>query len=241
MECITRMAQQIQLSHRLQTVAKYIQQDAFLADIGSDHAYLPVYCVQKARIQKAIAGEVAKGPFESAKNTVEQFGLSEQIDVRMADGLDAVTGDEVDHITICGMGGKLIRDILERGKTRIPTAKYLILQPNVAAHHIRKWAVQNHWKLIQEEILKEDQKIYEILVYQRHSAKELLFLDENDTQFGPFLRREKNQVFLEKWTQEWRQLKKIQSNLEQAPKTEANFFRLQEIGHQIKQIEGEVE
>lgn len=235
------MTQQIQLSNRLRTIAKYIQQDAFLADIGSDHAYLPVYCMQKGQIKRAIAGEVVEGPFESAKSTIKQFGLSEQIDVRMADGLEVITGDAVDHITICGMGGKLIRDILERGKDRIPQAKYLILQPNVTAHYIRTWAVENQWKLIAEEILKEDDKIYEVLVYEKQRTKEILFLDDSDVLFGPFLRRERNTVFLEKWTRELSQLKKIKDSLEHAPKTEANFLRLQEIHHQIKQIEGEIQ
>lgn len=234
------MIQQIQLSNRLRTVAKYIQQDAFLADIGSDHAYLPVYCMQQGRIKRAIAGEVVQGPFESAKSTVQQYGLSEKIDVRMADGLEVITGDAVDHITICGMGGKLIRDILERGRKRIPEAKYLILQPNVAANYIRAWAIKNQWCLVQEEILEEDHKIYEVLVYERQRTKERLFFDVDDILFGPFLRKERNMVFLEKWTRELTQLKKIRDHLEQAPKTKVNLTRLQEIHQKIIQIEGEI-
>ena len=94
------MTQQLQLSNRLATVAKYIEKGNFLADIGSDHAYLPVYCVQREKVKKAIAGEVVKGPFESARNTVSQYGLSHQIDVRLGDGLDVLKDDMVDSITI---------------------------------------------------------------------------------------------------------------------------------------------
>lgn len=228
---------QLQLSTRLTTVAKYIQEESFLADIGSDHAYLPVYCVQRKKAKKAIAGEVVKGPFESATSTVLQYGLSHQITVRLGDGLDVLMDDAVDHITICGMGGQLIRDILERGKSKLEQTKRLILQPNVAAHYIRKWAYENGWVLICEEILKEDEKIYEILVLEKKARDSLPILEELDMIFGPFLRKEKSDVFLEKWQREHKKLVKVRESIQNAPKTPENLTRLKEIKQEIQRVE----
>lgn len=232
-----KMSQSLRLSYRLETVAKYIQKNSFLADIGSDHAYLPVYCIQTQKARQAIAGEVTKGPYDSAKKTVCQYKLSDRIDVRLGNGFDVILGEAVECVTICGMGGQLIRDILEHGKEKIPTVQRLVLQPNVAAYTIRKWAVQNGWKLTAEEILKEDHKIYEILVLERTFKEMDATLDAKDLLFGSFLRKEKNEVFQEKWYRELKKLSYVKKSLENAPQTTENMRRLQEVVEEYQQIE----
>lgn len=103
------------LSKRLEKVASFVPKGAIVADIGSDHAYLPCYLVHKGIIQKAVAGEVVKGPYQSALKKVKEEGLENQITVRLADGLEAIeSADHVDTITIAGMGGSLIVSILEK-------------------------------------------------------------------------------------------------------------------------------
>ena len=102
------------LSYRLQKVAEYVSADSRLADIGSDHAYLPAYLALKGKINFGIAGEVVKGPFQNAQNEIKKENLQEIVDVRLADGLAAVElSDEINVVTICGMGGPLICQILE--------------------------------------------------------------------------------------------------------------------------------
>ena len=98
-------------------------------------------------MKKAVAGEVAKGPYESAVKNVRREGFSEAITVRLADGLFAIeAGDAVDTVTIAGMGGPLIATILESGKDRLSQVKRIITQPNIYSRSIREWAVSNGWK-----------------------------------------------------------------------------------------------
>ena len=157
---------------RLRTVASFVKENTILADIGSDHAYLPCFLVHEGVISKAIAGEVVKGPFESAQKQVISEGLQNNIDVRFGNGLEVITdNDNVQTVTIAGMGGPLIASILETGKEKLTTVDTLILQPNVHAKAIREWAIQEQWKIDQEAILEEHDKIYEILVLVKGQMK----------------------------------------------------------------------
>ena len=127
------------LSQRLTQVGEFVPQDAILLDVGSDHAYLPIHLVKTGRINKAIAGEVVKGPYESAVANVQSAGLQDQISVRLANGLAAFepTTDGVNTITIAGMGGHLIAEILEDGRDKLCQVSTLILQPNNGERHLR--------------------------------------------------------------------------------------------------------
>lgn len=135
------------LSLRLQRVAVHIPKESILADIGSDHAYLPCYAVIHNLCSKAIAGEVVEGPYQSAVKQVRETGLEAKIDVRKGDGLDVLEKDEATSITIAGMGGTLITSILEKGKDKLAKVERLILQPNVGSQNVRTWLMDNGWEL----------------------------------------------------------------------------------------------
>ncbi|QUW22231.1 tRNA (adenine-N(1))-methyltransferase [Sporosarcina sp. Marseille-Q4063] len=221
----------IKLSERLLAVASHITQGAIVADIGSDHAYLPTYLVQKGIIQKAVAGEVVVGPYETARNSVFRHGVSDKITVRLADGLFAIEeNDGIDTVTIAGMGGSLIATILEQGKKRLQHVKRLIVQPNLHAKAIREWAVSNNWELVNEQILKEDGKIYEILVLE----KGVISYDDLELLVGPFLLAEKNSIFREKWENEISQWTQVLSSLEKAVETP-------ELVNKKEQLSGNIE
>lgn len=225
----------MELSKRLRCVASYVQEGVSIADIGSDHAYLPCYLVERDQITHAVAGEVVKGPFESAQRTVRERGFSDKIEVRLANGLQAIhKEDHIHTVTIAGMGGPLIAQILESGEKHLATVERIIAQPNIHARPIREWAVKKQWKIVNEAIMKEDGKIYEIVVLERGRAT----YDEDELQFGPYLMREKNDVFIEKWQREANAKRNILQALQKAQKTEDNERRSEKIKQELANIEG---
>ena len=225
-----------QLSNRLKRVADHVPEGSIVADIGSDHAYLPCYLVLNGIARKAIAGEVVQGPYDSARNQVMQEQLTEQIHVRLASGLDAVRPEDgVTAVTIAGMGGPLIRSILEQGKERLGGVKRLVLQPNVHARSIREWAAANAWSIVDEEILKENDKIYEIIVLEQTGKAEAL--SPAELLMGPVLLKEQSDAFKEKWTKESAQWKKIVSSMDTAEETPELTDKKQELLQKIKLVE----
>ncbi|MRI02808.1 tRNA (adenine(22)-N(1))-methyltransferase TrmK [Lactobacillus reuteri] len=186
------------LSARLACVASLVPAGARVADIGSDHAYLPAALVLDGKIDFAIAGEVVKGPYENAVREIKDHQLEGQVIPRLADGLAAIEpADKVDTITIAGMGGSLIASILEKDKNKLTGIKRLVLQPNVGESQLREWLMNNHYQIMNEKIIEEDNHIYEIIVAEpsvvpfRYSKYEL--------DFGPFLLENKGPVFRKKW------------------------------------------
>lgn len=227
-----------ELSQRLEAVVNYIPKGCRLADIGSDHAYLPCYAVNKGIIRFAVAGEVAEGPYQSAASQVEAEGLNEQIKVRKGNGLEVITEGEVDCITIAGMGGALITNILEEGKGKLGTVQRLILQPNISAITIRSWLLENGWRLIAEEILEEDEKIYEILVAEKGNAVNKTVSElKKELLFGPFLLAEKSAVFQKKWLGELKNWQRILGQIEKAVNSKETEIKVNELKEKILMVE----
>ena len=226
------------LSDRLATVAKYVPQEARLADIGSDHAYLPVFLAKNKGLPFAIAGEVAAGPFNSAEGKVQSEGLTEIISVRMGDGLEVIGPNEVDCITIAGMGGALIVSILERGKEKLSSVKRLVLQPNISAISIRNWLIGNDWELIAEEIIEEDGKIYEILIAEKGEPHKPYGTNLGEgLLLGPFLAKRKEEAFKKKWSLEKNNWQRIYEALESAAPSTENSEKKQALLRKIELVE----
>ena len=216
------------ISKRLETVASFVSQGAVLLDVGSDHAYLPIELVEKGHIERAIAGEVVVGPYQSAVKNVENHGLSDKIQVRLANGLAAFDeSDQVSVITIAGMGGRLIASILEEGFDKLAHVERLILQPNNREDDLRNWLQDHGFQIIAESILEEAGKFYEILVVEAGQMK----LSAKETRFGPFLSKEVSPVFVQKWQKE---AEKLQFALGQIP--EKNQEERQILAEKIQAI-----
>ena len=229
---------EIKLSKRLAAVAAEIPAGARIADIGSDHARLPCYAVLAGIASAAVAVEIVDGPYQAARRQVERCRLEGKISVRKGDGFAAIEPHEVDVAVICGMGGALIRDILERGKEKLGGVTRLILQSNIASHHIRQWFWDNGWELVKEIILQEGVEMYEILVGERGDPRRPYTEPSRaDIFLGPFLRKEKNEAFLEKWRREYRALMKIKEQIGQTAETPESIAKRKDILEKLEFIQ----
>ena len=234
------MQTHVTLDQRLTKVVSYIPQGAVLADIGSDHAFVPCYCIQQGLIERAIAGEVNVGPMEAAQGQVALVQLEEKIDVRLGSGLTVLTPGEVTAVTIAGMGGTLIATILEEGKAHLSGEERLILQPNVDAVDVRRWLLANGYALLSEAIVKENGKIYEILVAEQ--GEEMLYSEEEEQRdwelfFGPQLMREKAPAFIEKWQTEKEKRQYILEQMQQGNGSDVLQGKIATIRRLIEKME----
>ncbi|MFD2672362.1 tRNA (adenine(22)-N(1))-methyltransferase [Marinicrinis sediminis] len=240
----------IRISRRLLAIASYVKRGSRVADIGSDHALLPIYLIQQGIALHAWAGEVNLGPMRAARRNVQAYGQSEHIEVRHGNGLDVLSeDDQVDCITIAGMGGGLIVEILQAGREKLAAVKQLVLQPNVGEEAVRRWLVQNGWKLETEEILKEDGKIYEILSAVRAEDAEIgdvypdsltlscgLAVTQDELfQYGPYLIQHPASAWLEKWQSETHKMEKILVNMAQSEQPEA-ISKREQFAHRLQRI-----
>ncbi len=153
----------MQIGDRLESLANMVPQGAKLADIGTDHAYLPVYLLENGRISNAIAGDIAAGPCMAARTTVAQHGLTDKVQVRQGSGLEVLTPGEVDCVTIAGMGGSTMIEILKADMALSKSIPMLILQPMAGAAGLRAWLVENGWKLVNEDLVDDAPHFYEVL------------------------------------------------------------------------------
>ncbi|OIA99929.1 SAM-dependent methyltransferase [Paenibacillus sp. LC231] len=226
----------MKLSRRLTQILEKIPRGSRLADIGSDHALLPVAAVESGAAIQAIAGEVNPGPYDAAVKQVIESGMTEVISVRRGDGLNVLSVGEADVITVAGMGGSLIAAILDRGIDKLTGVRRLVLQPNVGEDILRKWLYSHGWVLIEEWILEEDGKIYEVLVAEPSHTTDLtneqVYKDRaiggglrlsTDWLFrmGPWLTQSPNPVFYDKWKSEIEKMEYILQSLSRSDLTTA--------------------
>ncbi|MBB1521008.1 tRNA (adenine(22)-N(1))-methyltransferase TrmK [Pseudomonas sp. SR9] len=185
------------LSERLERVATHVPAGARLADIGSDHGYLLVALMKRGVIASAVAGEVALTPFHAAQRSVRENGLSQCISVRLANGLAVIEpADGITAISLCGMGGETIRDILDRDQARLSGQERLILQPNGGEQPLRQWLMEHGYRILAEEVLRENRFNYEIIVAERSGP---VLYSSQELYFGPLQLQERSPAFLAKW------------------------------------------
>lgn len=222
---------------RLNTLANMVNSKSRVADIGTDHAYLPIELVKSGKIDYAIASDIAKGPLENAKKDIAEAGLSDQIETRLGSGLETVThADEIDTVVIAGMGGKLMTDILDTAWNKEYHFKTLVLEPNIGEAGVRNWLMMHDYQIIAEKLIAEAGHTYELI--KAKLTEEKHDLTEKEIFFGPFIVREKNPVFYQKWRGQLVYNQNLLQNLNKAKKKDEN--RINAVEHQIQLIEEEV-
>lgn len=154
----------MKLTNRLLKIASLVNKNKRLADIGTDHGYIPVYLLNKGVIDFAILADINKGPLENARSEVKRNKLQEKVDLRLGSGIEVLKKGEVDEIIIAGMGGILIADLLEANKEVAHNTEKLILQPMQAQEELRIYLLNNGYEILDECLEKEDFRLYEIIV-----------------------------------------------------------------------------
>ncbi|MBU3093266.1 class I SAM-dependent methyltransferase [Clostridium sp. CM028] len=153
----------MELSIRLKWIASMIEECDSVIDVGTDHGYVPINLVKNGVIKKAIASDINKGPVEKAKNNIIHNNMRGQITCRLGSGLSTVEKGEVQVAIIAGMGGNLIRDILEADLDVVKQFNYMILQPVQNAEVLREYLYVAGYDILDEEICNDDGRFYEII------------------------------------------------------------------------------
>ena len=196
------------LTERLKCIASLVKCDT-AADIGTDHAYIPIELVKSERAKKVIASDVREGPIKIAAANISKYGLTDKIETRLGSGLSVLKKGEADNIIIAGMGGELICEIIKKDTETARAAK-LILQPMNYQYELRKYLIENDFTIETEDIACEGHRVYNILVVKNGRQKKY----ENDIEyhFPTFLLKNKNFKFL--YEKKEREFKKIITGIE---------------------------
>lgn len=223
----------MELSRRLFAVANEVSAGNRLADIGTDHGYIPIFLVQKGIIPSALAMDVNDGPLARADAHIKEQGLSDKIATRKSNGLEKLLPEEADSVIIAGMGGALIEEILKQGSHILTAGKELILQPQSEIFKVRHCLHRMGYQIIREQILEEENKIYFILKAvpgQQHFEEEYLY------EYGEYLLKEKDAFMMEYLKKEKMKFQKIIDKLS-SQDSEAAKQRIQELEVELNKIE----
>ena len=200
----------LRLSERLKLVASFVPEGSRIADIGTDHGYVPIYLAETGKIKSALAMDVRKGPLARADEHIEEYrrdagDAAISIETRLSNGLEKLHAGEADTVIIAGMGGELMIDIIKNSPV-IGTLKEMILSPHSDKDFVRKNMMENNWKIIDETMVKDNGKYYTIMKVvpgreqNKYSPEELIYgrclIEKQSDVFKEFLDKE-----YEKYTQ----------------------------------------
>lgn len=195
---------------RLEAIGRLVPQNVSIADIGTDHAYLPTWLVERGVIIKAVAGDITEGPCAAARNTVAMYGMNDKIEVRMGNGLSIIEPCETDVIIIAGMGAGTMIEILEASLETAQKARKLILQPMAGASSLRRWVNANGWRIDDEVLVEEGRHLYEIIVLERGAEAAFTALE---CEIGPRLLEQRPPLFKKHFAKVCGQYQKMLLNM----------------------------
>ncbi|MDO5381791.1 MAG: class I SAM-dependent methyltransferase [Eubacteriales bacterium] len=239
----------VRISDRLKAVADYVKKGARVADIGTDHGYLPIYLVVNDIADYAYACDVRKGPLSRASNHISLYGADEKVKVILADGFGGVEKGQADTFTICGMGGKLMQSIITNGLDRLSPGDNLILSPQSEIRDFREFLYTTGFDITDETILKEDGKYYFVMncVYLPDNRN---LWDENASddnisgknvsecilRYGQYLPSRRDEILKEYLMKELESLESIEKKLKNNRGSQSAEKRLEIINEDISYI-----
>ena len=188
----------MELSKRLQAVADLVSDGLVVADVGTDHGYIPIYLIETKKTPKAFAMDVNKGPLLRAEEHIREHGLHDLIETRLSDGVSAMQPGECECVVIAGMGGALTVKILEEGKEVFRNLKEFVLQPQSELQKVREYLCQNAYCIVEENMVLDDGKYYPMFRVVNEPSPEYHSVE---LRYGKLLLEQKNAIlkaFLEK-------------------------------------------
>ena len=223
------------LSVRLKAVAELVSDGRCLADIGTDHAYIPIWLVKSGRISEAIAADVNRGPLQRALEHIRDNGLEDRIKLRLSDGFLALKPGEADSAVLAGMGGGLMIRILKEGAREVEHLEECILQPQSEIEKVRAFLLEEGFLFLKEDMVEEDGKYYPMMKVKppirehREKKKPETPWSEAELRYGKLLLENRNPVLREFLEREISIRKQILSRLESG-----NSFRIAERRREVE-------
>lgn len=220
----------MELSKRLSAVAELTGKCNVMADIGTDHGYIPIYLVEQGKVCRAIAMDIGKGPLQRAEEHVKLHQLDEYIELRLSDGAKQLAEREVEEIVIAGMGGRLMMKIVGESMEIFRNLQGFVIQPQSEYGFVRHYLEDNGFTILKEDIVKEDGKYYPMM---RVAAGRMKLEKQCFYAYGKLLLAEKHPVLLQYLMKEYENYEKIKEALQQGA-TRKQEIRLHEIAQKIK-------
>lgn len=218
----------MKLSRRLETIASFVPEGSTVADIGTDHGYIPIHLVQEGKAKHAIAMDVRKGPLLRAQAHIHEAGLEAHVEVRLSDGLLKLEQNEADCVVIAGMGGELIIHILEEGRGLWEGIPHWVLSPHSELDKVRRFLEEQEFFTWRETMIKEEGKFYTVMGINRTNKAGEKDEREISYRYGRSLIESKDPVLKEYLKKEEEQLEQIMSGLSES-QTEAAVRRMEEL------------
>lgn len=223
----------------MKAVAGMVTTGGVLADVGTDHGYIPIALVQRQKITGAIAMDINKGPLARAQENIASARLGDYIQTRLSDGVTALGEGEADSILIAGMGGELVIHILSEGEKVCKAASELILQPQSDIRKVREYLRLHHYKIVDEDMICEDGKYYPMMrVVHVESDDAWMKMNEQTKAacdiYGPLLLRNGNPVLRRFLVRQHRQLTQILQRLQAQTMSEKIERRIAEVSEELQ-------
>lgn len=217
------------ITPRLQCIINHVT-GRVVADIGTDHAYIPIKLIEDGIAENVIASDIKEGPVEIAKQNISKYNKEDKIDVRLGGGLSVLKKNEADTIIIAGMGGEMIEFIL-REHEDIAKASLLILQPMNSQYELRKYLISNGYTIIDEDIAAEGFKVYNVIIAKSGVQKEF----ENDIEYHIPVYLKKHKYFKNLFEKKRREFVKVITGLENSK--EADKKKLDKYKFWLKELD----
>lgn len=223
----------MQLSKRMKAVADLAGMGECLADVGTDHGYIPIYLLEEGRFQRGIAMDVHEGPLLRARENIQSHGLSDRISCRLGDGLERLGKGEADTVVIAGMGGSLIIRILTEGAEVLKEVSRLVLQPQSEIAKVRDFLQEQGYQIEKEHMVLDEGKYYQAMRVGHGRMEKLL---PEEAKYGSFLLKENDSCLKEYLNREEQKFREILESLQDGG-NEKTKKRMEELNMELLLIE----